>query len=44
MMVEKEMSVESGHDIATAVEDLIKEKFDMEATIHIEPLEESVTV
>jgi cation diffusion facilitator family transporter len=40
MMVDKDMTVETGHDIATAVEDLIKEKFDMEATIHIEPLEE----
>jgi len=32
------MSVDEGHKIATSVEDMVKEKFDMEATIHIEPL------
>jgi divalent metal cation (Fe/Co/Zn/Cd) transporter len=40
MMVEKDMTVEKGHEIATAIEDMIMEKFGMEATIHIEPLEE----
>ena len=32
------MSVDEGHTIATAVEKMVKEKFDMDATIHIEPL------
>ena len=39
MMLDKDMTIKSGHDIATVIEDMIKEKFDMEATIHIEPLE-----
>jgi cation diffusion facilitator family transporter len=42
MMVDKDMTVETGHDIATAVEDMIKEKFDIAATVHIEPLEVDV--
>jgi len=32
------MSVEEGHEIASSIEDMVKEKFDMDATIHIEPL------
>jgi len=34
------MSVEEGHKIATSIEKMIKEKFEMDATIHIEPLQE----
>jgi len=32
------MSVEEGHKIASQIEQMIKQKFDMDATIHIEPL------
>jgi len=32
-----DMTIDAGHDIATAIEDMIKEKFAMETTIHIEP-------
>jgi len=32
------MSVEEGHKIASDIEKMVKEKFDMDATIHIEPL------
>jgi len=32
------MTVDEGHRIATRIEEMIKEKFDMDATIHIEPL------
>ncbi|MCL2025684.1 MAG: cation diffusion facilitator family transporter [Leptospirales bacterium] len=32
------MSIEKGHEIATAIEDMIKEKFDIVATVHVEPL------
>jgi len=32
------MTVDEGHKIATLIEKMIKEKFDMDATIHIEPL------
>jgi len=34
----EEMTIEQGHEIATAIEKMIKEKFDMFATIHVEPL------
>jgi len=37
--LEKNMTIDNGHKIATVIEDMIKEKFDMAATIHIEPLE-----
>ena len=36
--LDKNMTIEAGHDIATGIEKLIKEKYDMDATIHIEPL------
>jgi len=36
--LDKNMSIENGHKIATVIEKMIKEKFDMIATIHIEPL------
>ncbi|MCL2050668.1 MAG: cation diffusion facilitator family transporter [Lachnospiraceae bacterium] len=39
IMLNKNMSIEGGHIIATSIEGMIKERFDMEATIHIEPLE-----
>jgi len=32
------MTIEEGHDIATVIEDLIREKYDMFATIHVEPM------
>jgi cation diffusion facilitator family transporter len=38
--VDKDMSIKSGHDITTVIEDLIQEKYGMTATIHIEPLAE----
>jgi len=37
MRVDKDMTVEKGHEIASVIEDLIKTRFDMDATIHIEP-------
>jgi cation diffusion facilitator family transporter len=40
IMLNKDMTIEKGHEIATSIEDIIKEKFDMVATIHVEPLEE----
>ena len=39
IMLEESMSIKEGHKIATSIENMIKEKFDMVATIHIEPLE-----
>jgi divalent metal cation (Fe/Co/Zn/Cd) transporter len=39
IMLDKDMTIEEGHDIATRVELMIEEKFGMDATIHIEPLE-----
>ncbi|MCL2293986.1 MAG: cation diffusion facilitator family transporter [Spirochaetes bacterium] len=39
IMLDGNKSIEYGHKIATAVENMIEEKFDMAATIHIEPLE-----
>jgi cation diffusion facilitator family transporter len=42
LMLDKDTTIENGHDIATAIEDMIKEKYDMEATIHVEPLEEEM--
>ena len=36
--LDKNLSIERGHQIATVIEDLIKEKFNMAATIHVEPL------
>jgi len=37
--LDKNMTIENGHIIATNIEEMIKEKFDMAATIHLEPLE-----
>jgi len=37
MRLDKDMTIELSHKIATDIENLIKEKFEMIATIHIEP-------
>jgi len=37
--LEKNMTIENGHKIATVIEEMLKDKFNMMATIHIEPLE-----
>jgi cation diffusion facilitator family transporter len=34
----KDLTIENGHKIATVIESLITEKFDMTATVHVEPL------
>jgi len=34
----KSMTIEEGHKISTIIEDMIEERFDMVATIHVEPL------
>ena len=39
MMLEQDLTIEEGHDIATIIEDMIREKFEIEPTIHVEPLE-----
>ncbi|MCL2801992.1 MAG: cation diffusion facilitator family transporter [Treponema sp.] len=36
--LDNNMSIENGHKIASEIENIIKEKFDMEVTTHIEPL------
>jgi len=38
ILLDKNLTIEAGHKIATVIEDMIKEKFGMIATIHIEPL------
>ncbi|MCL2080009.1 MAG: cation diffusion facilitator family transporter [Oscillospiraceae bacterium] len=35
----KSMSIDEGHGVATSIEDMIMQKFDMHSTIHVEPLE-----
>ena len=40
MRVDKDMTVEKGHEIASVIENMIKTRFDMDATIHIEPVAE----
>lgn len=37
MVLDKDMTIEDGHNIATTVEELIQEKYAMVATIHVEP-------
>ena len=37
--LDKNITIENGHKIATMIENMIKEKFDMIATIHVEPLQ-----
>jgi divalent metal cation (Fe/Co/Zn/Cd) transporter len=35
------MSQDDAHAIATSIEDTIREEMEIEATIHVDPLEES---
>jgi cation diffusion facilitator family transporter len=42
LRLNKDMSIENGHNITDAIEKIIKNKFDIEATIHVEPLEEKL--
>jgi cation diffusion facilitator family transporter len=37
MMIDEESTIKYGHDMATVIEDMIKTKFNIDATIHIEP-------
>ena len=37
--IKNDLSVEEGHEIATAIEDLIDEKLSIKSTIHLEPLD-----
>jgi len=37
--LDKNMTIDNGHKIATDIENMIKDQFDMAATIHIEPLD-----
>ena len=37
--LKKNLSIEEGHKTATVIEDLIKDKFDTVATVHVEPLQ-----
>ena len=37
--LQKNLTIEEGHRIATNIEDIIKDKFDTVATIHVEPLD-----
>jgi len=37
--LDKNMTIENGHKIASVIEDMIEKQFDIAATIHIEPLE-----
>ena len=39
LRLNNDMSIEDGHKITDAIEKIIKNKFNIEATIHIEPLE-----
>ena len=36
--LKKDLTIEDGHKIATVIEKIIEEKFNMSATIHVEPL------
>jgi len=38
MRLDKYSTIENGHEIASAIERMIKEKYDIDATIHIEPI------
>ena len=37
--LDKHMTIDEGHDIATIIENMIKDRFDMSTTIHVEPLD-----
>ncbi|NMB36853.1 MAG: cation transporter, partial [Bacteroidales bacterium] len=34
-----ELSLEEGHSVATAIEKMIEERFNITSTIHVEPLD-----
>ena len=36
--LDKDLTIERGHEVATVIENMIMEKFDIVATIHVEPL------
>jgi len=36
--LDKNLTIEKGHEIATGIENIIKEKFNMATTVHVEPL------
>jgi divalent metal cation (Fe/Co/Zn/Cd) transporter len=38
-MLDENKSIKEGHIIATVIENMVKEKFNIIATIHVEPLE-----
>jgi len=40
MRIDKDITIKKGHDMTKVIEDMVREKFGMEATIHIEPLGE----
>ena len=40
MRLDKDATIEEGHDIASDIETLIREKYGIDSTIHIEPLKE----
>ena len=39
LRLKNDFTIEHGHKIATSIEEMIREKFGMDATIHIEPLQ-----
>lgn len=41
--IDNDLSVEEGHDIATAIEELIDEKLSIKTTIHLEPIHKAHT-
>jgi len=36
--LKKDLTIEAGHKVATDIENMVREKFDMTATIHVEPI------
>ncbi|MCL2400950.1 MAG: cation diffusion facilitator family transporter [Defluviitaleaceae bacterium] len=40
--LERNITIENGHEIATVIENMVKEEFDIVATIHIEPFKKMV--
>jgi divalent metal cation (Fe/Co/Zn/Cd) transporter len=36
--LDRNFTIEKGHEIATGIENIIKEKFNMVTTVHVEPL------
>jgi len=37
--MDKNMTITQGHHVTLQIEKMIEEKFEMQATIHVEPLE-----